>query len=452
MRILIIGAGPCGLGAAYHLNKLGHSDWQILERNDHVGGLSASFRDNSGFTWDVGGHVLFSHFDYFDRVLEGALGDAYYEHMRESWVRILGTWVPYPFQNNIRHLPNEVLQECVQGLRGLSGNPADTANFSEWMETVFGAGIVKYFMEPYNRKVWGVPLDSMSREWIGERVSVVDIDRIERNILEQRDDVSWGPNNRFRFPMNGGTGAIFEGIARPLQGKIRFGSDIIQVDLDKKLVTCADGAEFDYDMLINTSPLDKFIANTVDSPDVVRDATARLVHNGGLIVGLGFSGERIDPKCWMYFPESNSPFYRVTNFYNYSPNNVPCGDVGRYFSLMCETTYSRYKPVESSTIIESTLEGLVNSGMIGSGQVNDVVSSYRIDIPYSYPVPSLGRDRGLSVIHPFLESNGVYSRGRFGAWQYEVGNMDHSFMQGVEVVDRLLAGTPEKTFSYENFR
>lgn len=445
-KVLILGAGPCGLGAAYRLHKAGHPDWQVLERNTHVGGLSASFVDSSGFTWDVGGHVLFSHYDYFDCAVEESLGDSYYEHLRESWVHILGTWVPYPFQNNIRHLPDEALQECLLGLRSLSGNPSLAANFREWMESVFGAGIVKYFMEPYNNKVWGMPLESMSREWIGERVSVVDLGRIERNIAEQRDDVSWGPNNRFRFPRHGGTGAIFEGIVRPFRDRIRFGSEVIGIDLDRKSVTCSDGSIHSYDLLINTSPLDLFVTRSRAVPDQVLDACRDLVHNSGLIVGLGFSGHRVDPKCWMYFPEDTSPFYRVTNFYNYSPYNVPGGDVGRFFSLMCETTYSQHKPVERSTIIDSTIDGLVNSGMIEPRQGKDIASSYLIDIPYSYPVPSLGRDRAIALINPFLESKGVYSRGRFGGWKYEVGNMDHSFMQGVEVVDLILSGTPEKTY------
>ncbi len=71
---------------------------------------------------------------------------------------------------------------------------------------------------PYNRKVWGVPLETMGKEWLGERVSVVDLARIEKNIAEQKDDVNWGPNNQFKFPKSGGTGAIFEGIARPFRG------------------------------------------------------------------------------------------------------------------------------------------------------------------------------------------------------------------------------------------
>jgi len=447
VKFLILGAGPCGLGAAYHLNKHGHTDWLLFERNDHVGGLAASFLDDNGFTWDVGGHVLFSHYDYFDMAVAEVLGNSYYEHQRESWIRILQRWVPYPFQNNVRYLPDDALRECVTGLRELSGSPDRTTNFREWMDTVFGRGIVKYFMEPYNRKVWGVPLQSMSKAWIAERVSVVDLARVERNIAEGHDDLSWGPNNVFRFPKHGGTGAIYEGIAKPLHEKIHLQHEMTEIDLDRKTVTFSNGRIEGYDVLINTSPLDLLVSKCREIPDQIADVATDLVHNSGLIVGLGFEGRRYDSKCWMYFPESCAPFYRVTNFHNYSRFNVPYGDIDRYFSLMCETTYSSYKPEDNTEIVEASLQGLFASGMIDAEQMERIVSRYLIDIPYSYPVPTLDRDNALAVIQPYLESRSVFSRGRFGAWKYEVGNMDHSFMQGVEVVDHLLNGTEEPTLS-----
>lgn len=447
MKILILGAGPCGLGAAYHLNKLGYTNWQLYERNSYVGGLSASFADNKGFTWDIGGHVLFSHYDCFDNAVAEALGDAYYEHQRESWVRILQTWVPYPFQNNVRHLPDEALQACVEGLRNLKKKPSETVNFREWMDTVFGNGIVKYFMEPYNRKVWGTPLESMSKDWIAERVSVVDLARIERNITDGRDDLSWGPNNTFRFPKRGGTGAIYEGIADRFRDKIKLNHEVQTIDLEAKQVWFTNGRVESYDLLITTLPLDLFVKSCVSVPETVVSATEGLVHNGGLIVGLGFDGYRDDTKCWMYFPESNSPFYRVTNFHNYSRYNVPNGAVDRHFSLMCETTYSPHKPQDKASIIDETIQGLLNSGMISEYERDQIISRYLIDIPYSYPVPTLSRDKALQTIQPYLEAQGVFSRGRFGAWKYEVGNMDHSFMQGVEVVERLLHGVSESTLT-----
>lgn len=439
-RILIIGAGPCGLGAAHRLDKLGYNHWELFERNSYVGGLSASFSDGNGFAWDIGGHVLFSHYDYFDCVVAEALGNDYYEHQRESWIRILQSWVPYPFQNNVRYLPEEALQECVDGLRHLAGCAEHAANFREWMDTVFGRGIVKYFMEPYNRKVWGVSLDTMSKEWIAERVSVVDLERIERNILEQRDDLSWGPNNTFKFPKHGGTGAIYEGIAGKFRERIQLNHVMSSIDLDRKQVTFSNGRVESYDVLINTTPLDQLIKSCGTVPEAVRAAADCLAHNSGLIVGLGFEVKRDDPKCWMYFPEADSPFYRVTNFHNYSPHNVPGGETDRYFSLMCETTYSSTKPEDKSAIIDTTIQGLISSGMIHESEKERIVSRYLIDIPYSYPIPTTGRDKALAIIQPYLESRGVYSRGRFGAWKYEEGNMDHSFMQGVDAIDRIFTG------------
>lgn len=445
MKFLILGAGPCGLGAAYHLNKLGYTNWHLFERCSHVGGLSASFHDDKGFTWDIGGHVLFSHYDYFDCVLKDVLGEAFYEHQRESWVRILQTWVPYPFQNNVRYLPAEVLQECIEGLRFLSGSPKAATNFRDWMDAVFGKGIVKYFMEPYNVKVWGTPLDTMSKDWIAERVSMVDLARIERNIKEQRDDLSWGPNNTFRFPAFGGTGAIFDAIARDLQSRLHLHHEMVAVNLEEKQVTFANGRVEPYDILINTTPLDQMVHKCIFVPERLRSAANDLIHNSGLIVGLGFNGERRDSKCWMYFPEANTPFYRVTNFHNYSPHNVPNSNPSNFFSLMCETTYSSFKQEHKETIIEATIQGLINAGMIEANDRERIVSSYLIDIAYSYPVPTVGRDDALCVINQFLESQGIYSRGRFGAWKYEVGNMDHSFMQGVEVVEHILNGSEEQT-------
>ncbi len=76
-RIVVIGAGPTGLGAGYRLAELGYDDWVILEANDYVGGLATSFTDDAGFTYDIGGHVMFSHYDYYDRLVDKLMGDEF---------------------------------------------------------------------------------------------------------------------------------------------------------------------------------------------------------------------------------------------------------------------------------------------------------------------------------------------------------------------------------------
>ncbi len=118
---------------------------------------------------------MFSHYDYYDKMIEDVLKGQYIEHLRESWVRILHSWVPYPFQNNIRYLPNQEKWECVRGLLPGERSEDKPNNFLEWIHSIFGKGIAKHFMEPYNYKVWATRPENMSFSWIGERVSVVDL-------------------------------------------------------------------------------------------------------------------------------------------------------------------------------------------------------------------------------------------------------------------------------------
>lgn len=448
-RIVIVGAGPTGIGAAFRLNELGYENWAIYERNNYVGGHSSSHFDEKGFLWDEGGHVIFSHYHYFDHFLDRMLGKNFIEHERQSWVRVQGTWVPYPFQNNIRYLPKEALIDCFMGLveANKKGEAAHAVNFAEWTSSMFGSGIARYFMSPYNSKVWAFPLNQMDKHWIAERVSTIDIHRVFQNIIFETDDVGWGPNSKFKFPLYGGTGEIYRQAALLFQPKLKYGKQLSGVNLDRKQIEFSDGTGDKFDALISTIPLDLFVNLIKPIQSKLVENAAQLVHNGIFVVGIGLE-KRIDTKwCWLYFPEDNCPFYRVTYFHNYSPNNVPGGQVDRFSSLMCETSYSLHKPVSREAVREETINGLIASGMMLPEDVDRIVSTFLIDSPYAYPVPSLGRDEALSAIQPDLMANRIFSRGRFGAWRYEIGNMDHSVMQGVEAVNNIIAGDIESVWS-----
>ena len=75
-RFLILGAGPTGLGGAKRLLDLGESGFLILERSSQAGGLASSHRDCSRFTWDLGSHLYYSHYDKIDDDLRSALAPA----------------------------------------------------------------------------------------------------------------------------------------------------------------------------------------------------------------------------------------------------------------------------------------------------------------------------------------------------------------------------------------
>lgn len=446
--ILVLGGGPTGLGAAEELQRAGSADWSLHERDAAVGGLARSFVDPHGFTWDVGGHVVFSHYPRFTALLDRLLApDEWLHHERESWIHVGSGWVPYPFQNNVHRLPAEQQARCLEGLIEAAldarAGGAPPAHLGEYVRRTFGDGIAELFMRPYNEKVWGYPLAEMSWSWIGERVAVPDPRRAVRNAVLGRDDVSWGPNNRFRFPRRGGTGAIWSALARTLPPeRIALGSEAVAVDVDARTVTFADGASRRFDALVSTIPLTTLVRMT----KVARwEALAsRLRHSSTHVVGVGLEGRpcaAVEDKCWMYFPEERFPFYRVTHFSRYSPANVD--DASRRWSLMAEACETPRRPVDRATLARDTVRGLVEAGLIeGAGQVTHTWT-HRVE--HGYPTPTRERDEVLEELLPALAQRGIWSRGRFGGWRYEVGNMDHSYMQGVEVVQHLLHGTPEVT-------
>jgi protoporphyrinogen oxidase len=443
-RVVIIGAGPCGLACARELDRLGHRNWLVLERSDGPGGLASSVIDSAGFTWDLGGHVVFSHFGEFDALLEEVMNGDVLRHERSSYIRFGEEWVPYPFQNNLRHLPGAVRDECLAGLAAAPGAAAG-ADFAAWMRGVFGEGITRHFMRPYNAKVWATPLEQMSSDWIAERVAVVDYERALRNVREGRDDKAWGPNNTFVFPAVGGTGEIYGRIARRLGERVRYGCEVSEVDPATSSIGIAGNAPIGYDALVSTMPLDRLVGMLGSCPPWLADAALQLRHNGVYMVGVGYEAPCSLDTSWMYFPEPDVPFYRVTNFAKYAAANVPGADTHRYCSFMTETSYSADQPVQRAGLEERVEAGL---RAVGLAQGRPAVASVHVEqIDYAYPIPTLDRDSALETIQPWLTERGILSRGRFGSWRYEIGNMDHAVKMGVDAASALVTGAGEELWT-----
>jgi protoporphyrinogen oxidase len=439
-QFLIIGGGPTGLGAACRFQEAGR-DWHLLETEGHMGGLASSFVDEKGFTWDLGGHVLFSHYESFDRLMDRVIpSDGWLFHQRKTWVWIRDRFVPYPFQHNLHRLPPDDRWTCVKGLLDLT-SPASgprPTNFGEWMLATMGRGITDIFLRPYNQKVWALPPEKMDYAWVGERVAVPRLEQVLKSICTGQDEVSWGPNNLFQFPKHGGTGSIWNAVGALLPAnRLSLCSPVTHIDLAHRTATTADGRTWFYESLITTMPLDQLLAIAPGAGD---PAIARqLLYSSTHVIGVGIEGqppEHLRAKTWMYFPASNSPYYRVTVFSNYSPHNVP--EPGRQWSLMAEVSESTEKPVDTRTLLDETLRAMGEDRLLLPS--DRIISLTTRRIPQGYPTPFLGRNQIIDPILRSLESHGVYSRGRFGAWKYEVSNQDHCYAQGSECASRLIAG------------
>lgn len=434
-NFLIVGAGPTGIGAALNLAQRGES-FLLVDSELRPGGLAKSVVDQHGFTWDMGGHVQFSHYDLFDRFMDQALGPGgWIPHVRKSWIWIAGRFIPYPLQNNLHRLPEEERDACIEGLRHRSGgDDAPSRSFRAWIDSTFGKGIADLFLVPYNFKTWAHPLELMGCQWVGERVAIPTPAALTQAAERADDSVDWGPNNTFRFPAHGGTGSIWSALVSELdQNSVRLGDGLIGIDPGARLARLGSGLEVSYEHMISTVPLDCLTG--LAKLERLELATSRLLHSTTHVIGIGLLGSpppHLRAMTWMYFPESDSPFYRVTVFSNYSPHNVPAAAT---WSLMAEVSESRFKPVDGCRVVESVLEGMRATRLVSPE--SEVASRWHTTLPYGYPIPTVDRDHVLEEVLPALEQIGIFSRGRFGAWKYEVGNQDHSFMQGWECVDRI---------------
>lgn len=447
---LILGGGPTGLGALWRLIQLGVDPERVLllEAAREPGGLSRSVTDEQGFTWDLGGHVVFSHYDAYDTLFQEVMKDAYTLNDRESWVWCRGVWTPYPFQNNLRYLPEADAERCLVELERAQerGDALTAPDFGAFIERAFGTGISDLFMRPYNFKVWAHPPEMLNTTWIGERVAVVDAARARENLEAGRDDFGWGPNNRFKFPM-WGTGSFYSRLAAAIEAKgglIETGARVVALDPEGKTVELASGERIGFGSMLSTIPLDLLCSRVVEGvPAEIADAAAGLKHSSGHFVGVGIKRPCPSTRSWMYFADDETPFYRVTYLSNYSPKMTP--DPEAYYSLLCEVSESGHKPVDAEQLAEQVLAGLESCGLLREGEREDIVSVWQHRVEYSYPVPSLERDAILERVLPWLEARRIASRGRFGLWKYEVANTDHSVMQGMEWASREVLGEAEQT-------
>jgi len=313
----------------------------------------------------------------------------------------------------------------------------------------------------------------MQCQWLGERVAAPDLKAVTKNVILQKTAGNWGPNATFRFPARDGTGGIWIAVAKTLpEEKKRFGKKgaVKKVNADEKRVILGDGTTVHYQRLISTMAIDALAESMGDEKLI--SLSKGLFYSSTHVIGVGVRGtrpKRIGDKCWLYFPEDNCPFYRATIFSNYSPNNQPQKNVklptlqlangsrrqsmqakeGPYWSIMLEVSESSMKPVDNEMLLKDCIQGLVNTEMLKPD--DEIVSTYHRRFDHGYPTPTLEREGVLKQMLPALQEKGIYSRGRFGSWRYEVGNQDHSFMLGVEAADNIVNGAAELTLNYPDF-
>jgi UDP-galactopyranose mutase len=474
LKTAIIGAGPTGLSAAYHL---GH-EAVLFEKNAMVGGWCRSIKDN-GFTFDCAGHIMFSNDPYVLELYDILLGSNVHWQDREAWVYSKNVYTRYPFQGALYGLPPEVIKECIMGaiearFGGVSKTgPASApgsistaakasdccgdggvslpgskvaslekrgpANFEEFIYQVWGAGIAKHFAIPYNRKLWAVPLTEMETSWLGGRVPLPNLEEIIDGALRPVAK-PMGPNARFGYPLRGGFQALVSGFVPHIKGTIELNADVARISPRQRTVTLTDGRRYQYENLISTMPLPELVKIIGDeAPDEVKEAAGDLKHISVRCVNLGVARENITDKHWIYYPEETI-FHRIFVQGNASPEcNAPGG-----FGITCEITYSptwKPLPVSGKELIERCIRDCIKVGMFRED--DRIIAANEIDMPYAYVVYDHARATNVETIKAWLSMHDIVLAGRYSEWEYY--NSDHAFIAGKKAAEAVKWVAPKKS-------
>ena len=426
--ILIIGAGLAGLSTAFHLNSL---PYKIYEKEKEIGGLCRSYHLD-GFTFDFTGHLL--HFrqieirTLIERLLNGRLA----QHCRRSSIYSHQRYTEYPFQVNTFGLPSEVIRECLLGfIATLTRVPSpslipESQSFKEWILENLGEGMAKHFMVPFNEKLWQVPLDELTSDWVSWLVPKPELKDVINGALGIKDK-DFGYNPTFLYPAQGGIEALPKALSASLS-QIECGCELIEIDTAKRQARFQDGRVEQYERLVSTIPIPELVRRCSDFPQALKDAAAGLRCVSVYNINLGVGRERISDKHWIYFPEPAYPFYRAGFPMNFSPS------LGRpgCSSVYVEVSHQPNQFISPATLLRQVRGGMERAGIFRSD--DEIVAADIRDIRYAYVLFDRHRARVLPGLLAELERRGIYSIGRYGRWEHT--SMEDAISQGKELAKR----------------
>jgi protoporphyrinogen oxidase len=422
--ILILGAGLSGLSAAFHLKG---KEYQVFEKEGEVGGLCRSAIQD-GFTFDYTGHLLHLSHPYTQELLKELLPDRLIRHQRRAAIYLKGSYIPFPFQANLWALPKDLTREClIEFIRASCGAVQQGEDFLSWMYQAFGAGIAKHFMIPYNEKLWRVPLDEISLEWVEKFIPCPNLEEVIDGALGVNLK-GFGYNQEFLYPLKGGIQILPQAFFAKVRD-VQLDKEVVSIDIEKKVVRFQDGGETTYSTLVSSLPLDELLQRIESCPEEIKNLQGCLRYVSVININLGVDREGISDYHWVYFPEPSYPFYRVGFLSNLSPHMAPKGASALSLEISCLPSI----PPSLEKMREQTLAALVSCGILRAE--DEILVEKTIFIKHAYVIYDWFRSQHLPRIMQFLRSKQIYPLGRYGLWEYST--MEEAILQGKEAAETL---------------
>ncbi len=405
-RVGILGGGIAGLSLGYFLGP----DSEVLERESECGGLCRSF-EHEGFTFDLGGHIIFSKDqEILDFELE-LLKDQVNQLYRRASVWFKGRFVKYPFENGLSVLDKEDIYECLYHF--IDNPPREQKTFEDWIYNTFGKGLAEKYLLPYNQKIWKTPPSEMGTRWV-ERIPKPPAEDIIKSALGIETE-GYTHQLYFWYPKEGGFQSLPRSFERHLKGRIVRNFPVQKVRRTPRGWSVSNGSEDrEYERIVNTMPIFEFVKTLENVPPEVLRAVDALLYNSLIVVMVGLNRPRRVEQVSSYFPQPDVIFHRLVFFDYFGSNYAPDGCSSMVVEITAKQTDSTWAMTDAE-VAKRVTDDLVREGFI---EQHEVITTAVRRTKYAYAIYDLHREDNLDIINAWCKEQGIELCGRFAEFVY----------------------------------
>lgn len=446
--VLIIGAGPAGLTAAYELMKRGVKSI-IIEKTGVVGGISQTVRYGE-YRFDIGGHRFFTKVERVNKMWKEVLGDDFLKRKRLSRIFYNGKFFHYPIK------PFDVLQKLgilESFLCGLSYFKSKIfkrkkeESFEDYIVNNFGERLYQTFFKSYTEKVWGMPCTEIKAEWAAQRIKGLSITSLLVTMFfGNRDNKIKSLIEEFYYPKYG-PGMMWEKTQKIVEdsglSKIYFNTNLKEIISSNgsigSVVIEKDGVEEKIlvSSLISSAPISE-VFNLI-KPDLEKtfiDVAKNLHYRDFITVALIINIQSLFEDNWIYVHDPDVLVGRIQNFNNWSeymvPNNKTTCIGMEYFCFDTDLIWNQ----SDEKLIEMAKKELHK---IGLANYDGVLDGSVVRMKKTYPIYDDSYEKSMPVIKKvFSKFSNLYPVGRNGMHRYN--NQDHSMYTAMLAVENLIDG------------
>ena len=440
-EIIIIGAGPAGLTAAYELTKKGNKV-TVIESTGSVGGMAKSF-ELFGQIVDCGPHRFFSSDKIVNDLFHEVVEDDYTLVNRLTRIYYKNKFFDYPLKlgNVLKNLsPLEIIQILLSYTFQRVFGKKNLDTFEDWVTDKFGKKLFQMFFKTYSEKLWGISCDQIDSDWAAQRIKKLSLyEAVKAAIFGNKGNKHKTLVDQFAYPKQG-TGEVYEKMARSIidkGGEILFNKKIKEIEvIDKtvKSLTDENGIVYTADIIISTMPLTLLLQGMSVLDEGILELSKKLYFRNTTLVYLEVDSNQLFPDNWIYVHSPEVKHGRITNFRNWCPSI----NKEKKTTILCMEFWSfdheELWGYSDEQLAELAAKEIRTLNLIQTS--SNILNTSVMRIPKCYPVYETGYMENLQPVIDYLkEFKNLYPIGRYGSFKYN--NQDHSILMGILIARQI---------------